>query len=126
MACPPDARPDASILKLARRMALGLGKVGVVTDPVKAVHGAHVLYTDVWVSMGQEEAPGYKDTMQPYQINGDLLAKAEPGAMVLHCLPAHRGEEITGEVMDGPKSAVWDQAENRMYAQMALLDLVVE
>ncbi len=126
VACPPDARPDASILKLARRMALGLGKVEVVTDPVKAVHGAHVLYTDVWVSMGQEEAPGYKDTMQPYQINGDLLAKAEPGAMVLHCLPAHRGEEITGEVMDGPKSAVWDQAENRMYAQMALLDLVVE
>jgi ornithine carbamoyltransferase len=126
IACPAEARPDPAILKTARRFALGMSKVEVTSDPAKAVHGARVLYTDVWVSMGQEETPGYKESMRPYQINRELLAKAEPDAMVLHCLPAHRGEEITGEVMDGEQSAVWDQAENRMYAQMALLDLLTK
>ena len=126
VACPTEARPKSSIIKLARMYALGVSKVEVTSDPVKAVHGAQVLYTDVWVSMGQEEKPGYKDSMRPYQVNREILAKAEPEAMVLHCLPAHRGEEITDEVMDGEQSAVWDQAENRMYAQMALLDLLMK
>lgn len=126
IACPTEARPKSSIIKLARMYALGVSKVEVTSDPVKAAHGARVLYTDVWVSMGQEEKPGYKDSMRPFQVNREILAKAEPEAMVLHCLPAHRGEEITGEVMDGEQSAVWDQAENRMYAQMALLDLLMK
>ena len=92
-------------------------------DPLEAVGEADVINTDVWTSMGQDEERRERlAAFQGYQINGDLLRKAKSDAIVLHCLPAHRGEEITDEVMDGPNSAIFDQAENRMHLQRALLD----
>jgi ornithine carbamoyltransferase len=93
----------------------------VLDDPVVASKGADVLATDVWVSMGQADAPSRRTALAPYQVNDELLAQAGADAIVLHCLPAHRGEEITAEVLDGPASLVWDQAENRLHAQKALL-----
>ena len=82
-----------------------------------------MINTDVWASMGQEEeAAARQEAFRPYQVNAELMQAAAPGAMVLHCLPAHRGEEITAEVIDGPQSAVWDQAENRLHFQKALLE----
>jgi ornithine carbamoyltransferase len=96
--------------------------VQVLRDPYEAADGADVLATDTWTSMGQEGDGQDRHTpFWPYQINKDLLAVAAPGAVVLHCLPAHRGEEITDDVMDGSHSAVFDQAENRLHAQKALL-----
>jgi ornithine carbamoyltransferase len=98
------------------------GSVLVTTDPVEATEGADVIATDTWTSMGQEGDGLDRITpFLPYQINAAMLARAEPHAIVLHCLPAHRGEEITDEVMDGPASVVFDQAENRLHAQKALL-----
>ena len=85
-----------------------------------------MLATDVWVSMGQADDPERISALAPYQINDDLLAAAGPDAIVLHCLPAHRGEEITAEVIDGPASVAWDQAENRLHAQKALLAWLLE
>ena len=97
-----------------------------VHDPVAAVQGAHVLYTDVWTSMGQEaEREERLRAFAGYQINAQLLARAAPGALVLHCLPAHRGEEITHEALEGPQSAVFDQAENRLHAQKAIMRLLL-
>jgi ornithine carbamoyltransferase len=94
----------------------------VLGDPKEAVDAADVLVTDTWTSMGQEDDGKDRITpFLPYQINAELLDLARPGAFVLHCLPAHRGEEITDEVMDGPASAVFDEAENRLHAQKALL-----
>ncbi len=98
----------------------------MLDDPALAAKGADVLATDVWVSMGQADAPERKAALGPYQVNDELLALAAPGAIVLHCLPAHRGEEITAEVIDGPASVVWDQAENRLHAQKALLAWLLE
>lgn len=93
-----------------------------LTDPVEAVQGAQVIYTDTWVSMGQdEEAAKRKEVFPPYQVNQKLLAEAEPDAIVMHCLPAHRGEEITDEVADGPNSRLFPQAHNRLHAQKAIL-----
>jgi len=124
LACPPGYAPDAGILERARTQ--GKGKVVLTTDPKEAVAGAEVLYTDVWASMGQEEeAAARREIFRPYQLNGELLAAAPSNAMVLHCLPAHRGEEITDEVMEGPQSVVFDQAENRLHLQMALLEWLV-
>ena len=123
--CPASARPDAGVLRQARRLASGAGSIEVTADPVKAARGAQALYTDVWVSMGQEGGAEHLRSLKPFQLNAELLGHAAEGALVMHCLPAHRGEEITGEVMDGEQSVVWDQAENRMYAQMALLDLLI-
>lgn len=114
---PQGYHPDPEIV--AR--AAALGHVEVIEDPAQAVKDAHVLYTDVWVSMGDEDSAARTKAMQPYQLNGDLLELADPEAIVLHCLPAHREEEITSEVIDGPRSLVWDQAENRLHAQNALL-----
>ena len=95
-------------------------------EPAEAARGADALYTDVWVSMGDEdEAERRRDLLAPYRIDDDLLAHASPGAVVLHCLPAHPGEEISEEVLYGQRSAVWDQAENRLHAQKALLELLV-
>ncbi len=122
VACPPGSEPDEGILKRARGLARGRCKVEVTADPRRAVKGSHVLYTDVWVSMGQSKTAGYRRKMRPYQLNDELLSAALPEAVAMHCLPAHRGEEITDEVLDGERSAVWDQAENRMYAQMALME----
>jgi ornithine carbamoyltransferase len=102
--------------------------IHVITDPRQAIKDAQVVYTDAWVSMGQEEEIKKRSQIfPPYQVNGDLLSGADPGAIVMHCLPAHRGEEITDPVADGPHSVIFQQAENRMHAQKAILvHLLVE
>jgi len=124
LACPAGYEPDKSVLAWAA--ARGKGKAVLMSDAVKAVSGADVLYTDVWASMGQEaEAASRRRAFQDFQINSDLLAAAPPHAIVLHCLPAHRGEEITDEVLEGPRSVVFDEAENRLHLQMALLDWLI-
>jgi ornithine carbamoyltransferase len=124
VACPEGFEPDNGVVAEAR--ALGGGTIEVLRDPAAAAEGADVLYTDVWVSMGQEAEETTRSAIfRPYQINEALLARAASDAVVLHCLPAHRGEEITGEVLDGPRSAVLDQAENRLHAQKALLEFLL-
>jgi ornithine carbamoyltransferase len=101
-------------------------EVALTGDPRAAAAGADALYTDVWVSMGdEEEARRRRGDLSPFQLDGDLLAAAKEGAIVLHCLPAHPGEEITAEVLYGERSAVWDQAENRLHAQKALLETLL-
>jgi ornithine carbamoyltransferase len=102
-------------------------RVEVVRDPVEAATGANVLYTDVWASMGQEnEKSARAMAFRDYQINARLLEVARPDVLVMHCLPAHRGEEITDEVMEGPRSVVFDQAENRLHVQKAVLDILIK
>lgn len=114
-------RPDVVERAAAFARASG-GSLTQMTDPQEAVRGADAIYTDVWTSMGQEaEAAQRAKIFPPYQVNQALVALANKDAMVLHCLPAHRGQEITDEVADGPQSALWDQAENRMHAQKAVL-----
>jgi ornithine carbamoyltransferase len=117
----------ASVLDHARELAQQSdGEIVVHADPVSAVEGADVVYTDSWVSMGQEaETAARMQVFPPFQINSALLARAKPDAIVMHCLPAHRGLEITDEVMDGPQSVVFDQAENRLHAQKAILALIL-
>jgi len=114
--------PDVVVRK-AREFASASGsKVELTDDPYAAAHGADVLYTDVWTSMGQEgEAEIRLRVFPPYQLNAKLVAAAQPDVLVMHCLPAHRGQEITDEVMDGPHSIVFDQAENRLHVQKAIL-----
>ncbi|HTJ33111.1 MAG TPA: ornithine carbamoyltransferase [Dactylosporangium sp.] len=120
---PPGFEPDPEILAAARQR----GVVEVVDDPAEAAKDADVLVTDTWTSMGQEgDGLDRRTPFLPYQINGSLLLNAKPDAIVLHCLPAHRGDEITDEVMDGPQSAIWDEAENRLHAQKALLAFLLE
>ncbi|WOD39331.1 ornithine carbamoyltransferase [Nodosilinea sp. E11] len=126
IACPEGYAPSPAIVEQAQRLMQGQGKVMITTDPELAVKEAQVLYTDVWASMGQEsEADQRLPVFQPYQVNDALLAQASADAIVLHCLPAHRGEEITHDVIEGTASRVWDQAENRMHAQKALLASVL-
>ncbi|MGQ9688279.1 MAG: ornithine carbamoyltransferase [Desulfobaccales bacterium] len=120
LACPTGYEPEAALLAQAEqeKRAVYLGE-----DPAWAAAGAMVINTDVWASMGQEdEAAARQKAFRAFQVNAALLRLAAPEAIVLHCLPAHRGEEITGEVLDGPQSAVWDQAENRLHFQKALLE----
>lgn len=100
--------------------------VKIGSDPIEAAKGADVIYTDVWISMGQEDSSGKKKLFQPYQINKALLKHSKKDAIVLHCLPAHRGEEITDEVMDGAQSAVFDQAENRLHIQKSILVSLIQ
>ena len=127
VAAPDGYQPDPGIVAAAQRIAAETGgSAAVVGDPALAVKGADVLATDVWVSMGQQDASSRREALAPFQVSGELLALAADGAIVLHCLPAHRGEEITAEVIDGPASAVWDQAENRLHAQKALLAWLLE
>ncbi len=122
VATPAIYQPNQDIVEKAQQIAGGKTEVMLTDDPVMAAKGAHVIYTDVWASMGQEEsAQDRVPVFQPYQVNEELLAYADPEAIVLHCLPAHRGEEITDEVMEGQQSRIWDQAENRMHVQKALL-----
>jgi len=123
VAGPPGFVPDGAVLERAAAIAATTGgSVEAGENPIAAVAGADVLATDTWTSMGQESDGLDRITpFLPYQVNSVLLDGAADGAIVLHCLPAHRGEEITDEVMDGPASAVWDQAENRLHAQKALL-----
>ncbi len=122
VATPSSYQPDPEILAKTQAIAGGRSEVVVTQDAIAAVQGTQVLYTDVWASMGQEDLASERiPVFQPYQINEALLAKADPNAIVLHCLPAHRGEEITEAVLEGNQSKVWDQAENRLHAQKALL-----
>ncbi len=120
---PEGFRPDPEMVATAQQQAKGTGgSVAVIDDPQAAAAGADVLVTDTWVSMGQEtDGLDRVGPFRPYQINADLLSLADADAIVMHCLPAHRGEEITDEVIDGPASVVFDEAENRLHAQKALL-----
>jgi ornithine carbamoyltransferase len=127
VAAPLGYQPDPSIVGRAQQLAAQTGgSATVLDDPAVAAKGADVLATDVWVSMGMADAPERKAALAPFQINGELLKLAAKDVIVLHCLPAHRGEEITAEVIDGPASVVWDQAENRLHAQKALLAWLLE
>jgi ornithine carbamoyltransferase len=122
--CAPEGfQPDPEVLRDAKaRGAETGGGAELVADPHAAVDGAHVVVTDTWVSMGQElDGLDRAAPFRPLQVNAALMARAAPGAIALHCLPAHRGDEITAEVLDAPGSAVWDEAENRLHAQKALL-----
>jgi ornithine carbamoyltransferase len=119
VASPPHYRPDQRIVEAARSAG---AKIRIIGDPREAARGADALYTDVWVSMGEEaEREARRVAFRGYTIDSDLLSVASPDAVVLHCLPAHRGEEITDEVLEGPQSIVWDQAENRLHSEKALL-----
>ncbi|MDX2215692.1 MAG: ornithine carbamoyltransferase [Oculatellaceae cyanobacterium bins.114] len=122
IACPKDYQPDPTVVARAQAIAGDRTQVLITDDPIIATQGSHALYTDVWASMGQEDLAETRiPVFQPYQLNETLLANADPRAIVLHCLPAHRGEEITEGVMEGTQSRIWDQAENRLHAQKALL-----
>ena len=126
IATPPGYEPDAAVVARAREIGSDRAQVEILTDPEAAAEGVQVLYTDVWASMGQEsEAAGRMQAFQTYQVNDRVLAAADPKAIVLHCLPAHRGEEIMESVMEGSQSRIWDEAENRMHAQKALLASVL-
>lgn len=128
VAAPEGFTPDPAVLAAAARRAEETGaSVTVMTDARAAAKGADVVVTDTWTSMGQE-ADGLDrvEPFRPYQVNAELVGLADPEVIVLHCLPAHRGDEITDEVMDGPASAVWDEAENRLHAQKALLVWLLE
>ncbi len=119
VACPPGYEPDPAIVKQAKKLG---GHVTLTSDPIEAAKQADVLYTDVWVSMGDEDERDKRlADLAPYQINMQLVNVAKPDVIVMHCLPAHRGEEISAEVMDGPHSVVFEQAENRLHTQKALL-----
>jgi len=119
-ATPAELRPDEAIVAEAGDLAR------VVEDPAEAAAGAHALYTDVWVSMGDEsDSTRRRELLGPYRLDAGLLACARDDAIVMHCLPAHPGEEITAELLYGERSAVWDQAENRLHAQKALLEALL-
>lgn len=120
LACPSGYHPLPEI------MGEKSGNIKVVEDPVEAVRGAAVINTDVWASMGQEEEGKQRiSDFQGYQVDSKLVGEAEPGALVMHCLPAHRDEEITSEVLDGPNSVIFDQAENKLHLHQALLEKVI-
>ena len=120
--CPEGFEPLPGVLDQARALAVDGAEISVTSDPVAAVRGAQALYTDVWASMGQEQEQAERErAFQGFCLNEDLLAEADARAIVLHCLPAHRGEEISAGVMEGEASRIFDQAENRLHAQQALL-----
>jgi ornithine carbamoyltransferase len=127
VACPEGYDPLPDFVKQATADAALTGAViSIVRDPAEAVVGADAVYTDVWTSMGQEaETEQRRKVFTPYQVNAALMQNAKPEALVMHCLPAHRGEEITSEVLDSANSVVFDQAENRLHAQKAVLSLVL-
>lgn len=125
VATPKGYEPDSEFLKKA--IESGNGSIEVINDPKIAVENADVLYTDVWVSMGQEKETKKKQKIfKPLQINKDLLSLANPGAIVMHCLPAHKGEEITEEVLEGPNSVVYEQAENKLHMGKAILEMFLK
>lgn len=127
IATPPGFEPDSKILEKAREDAKATGaKLWIVNDPKEAVKDADIVYTDVWASMGQEDQAEEKEKkFWPYQVNAELMSLAAKDAIVLHCLPAKRGKEITDEVMDGTQSAVFDEAENRLHAHKAIMAVVM-
>jgi len=122
LACPPGHKPDAKLLAEAQRRG---GKIRVVDKPREAVEGADVVSTDVWASMGQEaEAEKRRQAFAGYLVDDALMARARPGSIFLHCLPAHRGEEVSDSVIEGPHSRVWDEAENRLHMQKAIMEFL--
>ncbi len=124
IACPEGYAPDAQLLEDA--IAESSAGIRVLTDPAEAARDADVLYTDTWVSMGQEDKTKDRDILfRDFQVNDHLLKAAKPDSIVMHCLPAHRGHEITDSVMDGPHSVVFDQAENRLHSQKAVLEFLL-
>ena len=127
LAVPPGYEPKEEIINLAKEDAKKINsRIEIIHDPKEAADGADVIYTDVWTSMGfEKESEIRKDVFKPYQINQNLVSKAKDDVIILHCLPAHRGEEITDEVIDGPHSVVIDQAENRLHAQKGILALLL-
>jgi ornithine carbamoyltransferase len=127
LATPSNYEPKSEIVEQAKKDAKKMGsRVEIIHDPLKAADEADIIYTDVWTSMGfEKERDTRKNVFRPYQINQDLVNRAKDDVIILHCLPAHRGEEITDEVIDGPHSVVIDQAENRLHAQKAILALLL-
>ena len=126
VATPPGLAPAQQVVAAAEQSAAAGGEVELTHDPARAAEGAHAVYTDVWVSMGDEaESTRRRELLAPYRLDTALLARACEEAVVLHCLPAHPGEEIEEDLLYGERSAVWDQAENRLHAQKALLELLV-
>lgn len=125
LACPEEYMPDPDILSAAKEIAGD--RIIVTHDPVSAVSGADVVNTDVWASMGQEaESEKRRQVFAPYQVNRELLAHGAKDVIVMHCLPAHRGEEITGDVLDGSRSVVWDQTENKLHMHKAILEVLIK
>jgi ornithine carbamoyltransferase len=123
LACPSGYEPNADILQRNAKKA----RITVTHDPKEAARGAHVINTDVWASMGQEEEQGKRArAFQGYMVDERLMKGADPGAIFMHCLPAHRGEEVAEEVIEGPRSRVWDQAENRLHVQKAIMATLME
>jgi ornithine carbamoyltransferase len=123
LACPPGYAPDQDILKRAVEKN---NRIHLYTEPEDAARGADVINTDVWASMGREdERAARRFVFSRYQVNADLMTIAAKNAIVMHCLPAHRGEEITAEILEGPQSVVWDQAENKLHMHKAILDLLL-
>ena len=122
IATPQGYEPNPEIVSQAKKIAGDKSEIVVTEDPMAAVEGSQVVYTDVWSSMGQEDSANKRiPIFQPYQVNQKLLDRADKNAIILHCLPAHRGEEITAQMIESDRSRVWDQAENRMHAQQALM-----
>ncbi len=120
IACPEGYDPDTGLMQQTADHAT------IVRDPLEAAHGADMVVTDVWASMGQEDEQAQRaSTFMPYQVNEKVMSAAKPDALFMHCLPAHRGEEVTASVLDGSQSVVWDEAENRLHAQKALLEKLV-
>ena len=120
--CPGAYKPSEDILEYATHLAKERGSIiNITDDPTKAVENADIIYTDVWISMGDEDSEEKTKALTKFQVNSKLAHYAKPDVKIMHCLPAHRGQEITSEVMDGENSIVWQQAENRLYAQKALL-----
>ncbi len=128
VATPPGYEPKPEVLETARTIAVKTrAAVETFHDPVQAVAGAHAVYTDVWTSMGQEYTAHLRNQVfAPYRVTKDLMSAADSGALFMHCLPAHRGQEVTDEVIDSPQSVVYDQAENRLHAQKALMILLMQ
>jgi ornithine carbamoyltransferase len=124
---PKGFEPNSGIVAAAKKVAVKTGsKIHVVNDPVAAVTGADVVYTDVWASMGHEsEAVARKKTFAPYQVNDELMAHASDHALFMHCLPAHRGDEVAASVIDSARSIVFDEAENRLHVQKAILVMLM-
>ncbi len=124
LACPDTYSPRKEVMKKA--LETGVGKINVTSNPVEAVKDADVIYTDVWASMGQESEQVKRERVfEAFQVNQALLKHAAKDVMVMHCLPAHRGEEITENVLEGPNSVVWDQAENKLHMHKAILDVLI-
>jgi len=118
LACPDMLRPPASVIEWARAQG---ARVEVTGDPMRAVTGARCVVTDTWISMSDDPASNRHNMLAPFQVTTDLMAAAAPDALFMHCLPAHRGEEVVAEVIDGPQSVVFDEAENRLHAQKGIL-----